>query len=179
MFRRSIDRKTALRFLAGAVPAAIAGGVLAARVPESWVRIAMAALTLLAVLRALGALRFPVTVTSMIAASAVVGFLSASAGAAGFLVAPLVMAAGLSGTRYVATIAVCGTALHASRVLGYSVGGLLTTQYLGQSLFLLCGLLLGNELGKRLRVHANARLETALEVGSVVLCSALALAGFA
>lgn len=179
MFRASVDRSVALRFLSGALPAALAGGVLAARVPEGWVRGAMVLFTIVGLLRALGAFRVRLVPASLVAGSAVVGLVSASAGAAGFLVAPLIMAAGLSGTRYVATIAVCGTVLHAGRVAGYGLGGLLSTTHVAQSLCLLAGLLAGNALGKRLRVHTTERVETALEVGSVVLCAVLALAGVA
>jgi hypothetical protein len=177
LFRGSVDLGVARRFLAGAVPAALVGGVLASRVPEAWVRVAMVVLTLLAVLRSLRVLEVRLAPAWMVAGSALVGLLSASAGAAGFLVAPLVMAAGLSGTRYMATIAVCGTALHAARVAGYGIGGLLSTDHLVHSIWLLAGLVAGNALGKRLRARTTARVESALEIGAVVVCTALAVAG--
>jgi uncharacterized membrane protein YfcA len=177
MFRASVDRPVAARFLAGALPATLGGAVVASRIPEVWVRVAIVVITVLAVLRALRLFEARVSCAGMVASSAAIGLLSAGAGAAGFLVAPLVMAAGLSGSAYVATIAICGTALHAGRVVGYAIGGLLTTAHLAHSVWLVAGLMVGNALGKRLRTLASARVESAVEIGAVVVCSVLAVAG--
>ena len=102
---------------------------------------------------------------------------SATSGGAGLLVAPLFMAAGLTGTAYVATTAAAATAMQAGRVVAYGASGLVTGVTLAMSAVLVGALLGGNLLGERARRHLDAQRSRQIEMGTLVLCVALALLG--
>jgi uncharacterized membrane protein YfcA len=177
LFRAHVARDVVARFAIGAIPAGVVGGLVAARLPPMAVQAAMLAPALLAGARSLGWVRFAPSARLFVPLSAMVGLLAAAAGGAGFLTGPLLIALGLSGSRYIGTVAVCAVVLHASRIVGYRVGGLLTSEHLTLSLVLFVGLAIGNLVGKRLRASLTPRLEKRIELGALFVCTALGLFG--
>lgn len=178
LFRAHVDGHVALRFAMGAVPAAAAGAIVAARFPPALVHCAMIGLALFAIARSLGWVHYAPSPRTVLPVSALIGVLAAAAGGAGFLVGPLLMALGLTGARYAGTIALCAVLLHGARIVGYRAGGLLTSAYVGASAVLLVGLVLGNYLGRRLRDHLTPKLEQRVEVGAIAVATVLGLLGF-
>lgn len=177
LFRRELEGRIALRFAAGAAPAALLAGSAISRLPQGVVQAAMLALTSLALLRARGIVSLSARPRAFVPLSALVGGLSAAAGAGGFLVAPLLFSLGLTGSRYIATGAACAVVLHVARVAGYGVGGLLTTSHWSASAWLFVGLAAGNVLGRRLRGKVTRELETRLELGALIVCTTLGVLG--
>lgn len=177
LFRRHVVGGAVARFALGAVPLAIAGGLVAAKLPLAAVQLAMLGLAFFAVLRSLGGVRYAPGPRVFVPLSAFVGFLSAGAGAAGFLSGPLFMALGLSGSAYIGTTALGAVVLHAARLVGYGAGGILKLEYAALSVALFVGLVLGNLAGKRLRAHLSATTEQRIELGALVLAAALGIAG--
>lgn len=178
MFRRDVDRRVASSFILGALPGSVAGGLLAARVPEAALVWLMVAMTLLAVTRALGWWKWEPPRSVLAPAGAGIGVLTGTSGGAGVLVAPLLMASGLSGQAYIATAALCAVSMHTGRVIAYGAGGLVTKETLAGTAILTGALLVGNLVGKRLRLRLlDDRRAQRLELGTLLACVALALAG--
>ncbi|MBC8067982.1 MAG: hypothetical protein IAG13_06575, partial [Deltaproteobacteria bacterium] len=106
----------------------------------------------------------------------VIGALTATSGGAGMLIAPLVLSTGLTGARYVATVALCAIAMHVGRVIGYGTVGLLSSEQLPIIATLLVGLVIGNLLGRRLRGSISAGVEKRVELVALVVANLAALA---
>jgi uncharacterized membrane protein YfcA len=177
IFRAHVERSVVLKFALGTVPAAVVGGMVASRLPTIAVQLAMLGLTSFAVLRSLGVVRFAPSARAFVPMSAGVGVLSASAGAGGFLAGPLLMSVGLTGARYISTVALCSVVLHAARIVGYQAGGLFKAAHLGASALLLAGLVAGNMSGKRLRGRFSPAVESRIELGALIVCTLLGLVG--
>ena len=109
--------------------------------------------------------------------AALVGVLASGAGGAGFLIGPLVLATGLAGRDYLATVAASSLAMHVARVIGYGLTGVLTLHVAWLGLVLAPALFLGNLLGDRLHRRVPDAWQRRLELGAPVVCIALALAG--
>jgi len=105
------------------------------------------------------------------------GWLSAMGSGAGVLVGPVLLGLGLTGEAYVASAAAVGTTIHLGRMLAYGAGGLFTPVILTQGGVLALFILSGNLLGGVLRKHLETALATRVEVGVMVLCVLLAVAG--
>ena len=179
MFRSKIDRRVGRAFVAGALPGALLGGLFAIAVPEAVLHVAMLAMTLLAIARACDLFRWEPSPAQLVPAAAGIGVLTATGGGAGVLVSPLLMASGLKGEAYVATGAVGACAMHVGRIIGYGAGGLVDTSTLLASAFLAVALLAGNVAGKHLRRHFSDTATTRIEIGVLMVCSGLAVAGLA
>jgi uncharacterized membrane protein YfcA len=179
MFRAAIDRKVARAFIAGALPGALAGGFFAVAVPDLVLNGLMLVMALLAVSRSYGAFSWQPSAAQIVPAAGGIGFLNGTAGGAGVLVSPLLMATGLTGRAYIATGAVGAAAMHVGRVIAYGAGGLVGTETLVASGLLAVALLGGNLVGKKLREHLTDRASTRIEIGVLLACSGLAIAGLA
>lgn len=177
LFRAHLDRRVALAFAIGALPGSLAGGLLVSWVSPSWVRLAMLATTLLAIAQGQGLIRWKPPAAALLPAGFLVGVVAATAGGAAALVGPLLMATGLQGNRYVATVAACGVAMHIGRSTAYGASGLVTGPTLVSSAILTITLMAGNLIGRRLRRSLQETAAARIELGSLVLCVALALAG--
>lgn len=175
LFRAHIDRPVATRLAAGAIPGAILGGLLLPAIPAAVVAALLASTTVLALLRHAGKLRFDPGRVGLVVGSALVGMFAGTSGGAAILMAPLVLAAGLHGEAYLATIAIAAIALHIGRVLAYGTVGLLTVAHVPAIAALLVGLVVGNLLGRHVRRFVPARLEPVLELGALVTTSLLSL----
>ena len=178
MMRAEVDRPIAKAFAWGAVPGSFAGGLLAAWMPEGVLRWLMLGMTAAAVGRALDLWSWRPKASAMGPAGAGIGALSATAGGAGLLVGPLFMAAGLTGKRFVATIAAAAVALHAGRVVAYGLGGMMTVETAIRAALLTGAVVGGNLLGLWVRDRLlDDRKAHWLELGSLVVCMGLSVIG--
>lgn len=179
VFRAHIDRGVALRMVAGALPGAFAGGLVAGVAPTWLLHAMLVALSGLAIARALGWMRFGVPRAALVPAGLVVGGMTGTAGGAGVLLAPVLLSAGLSGRAFVGTIAVVAVAMHVGRVTAYASAGLFTWGLAVSTAALTLAIFVGNALGERLRARTSERTTSRLEYGVLVVCVVLALAGIA
>lgn len=177
MYRGDIDRRFATAVALGVVPGAIVGGLLLPGLPEVVVAGLFTLSTGFALARSAGWVRLDLRPRWITAYATGIGALAATSGGAGMLIAPMAMSAGLTGTAYIATIATSAVAMHVGRVIGYGATGLLTVAQLPEIAALLVGLLAGNLIGKRLRVHLPRTLESRIELGALVVANAFAIAG--
>lgn len=177
LFRDAIDAGVVRRFALGAGPAALMGGLAAARVPPWAVQASMVCLAAVALGRALGWVRVAPRAGVFVPASAAVGFVAAASGGAGFLAGPLLLSVGLAGAPYVGTSAASAVVLHGARLLGYRAGGIVDVAHAPAAVALLVGLVLGNVAGKRLRGGLSSATERRLELGALVVCAALGVLG--
>lgn len=178
MFRRDLNKRVSFSFVAGALPGSFVGGMLAARVPEAVLTWLLVVMTALAVTRALGLWKWEPRPSVLLPAGAGIGVLTGTSGGAGVLVAPLLLASGLTGSAYVATAALCAVAMHTGRVLAYGAGGLVTGETLWRTAILTGALLLGNYAGKRIRARLlDDKRAQRIEIGTLIVCVGLALLG--
>lgn len=161
----------------GTVPASLAGGFLAAALPPSAVALAILGIGLLGLVRALGWLSWRPSVGQTVPLGALGGLLTAAGGGgAGVIVGPVLLARGLLGLPYVATMAWTAVFLHASRLLAYGLGGLADGADLVAGLLLACTIALGNLAGDRLRRRLGEGLQGRVQVGALGLCVVMAAA---
>lgn len=179
LYRTHIDRAIARSFAMGALPGSIIGGLAVVVMPAAWIHGLMLAMTGLAVARHLGLWRWKPTAAVMIPAAAGIGAVSATSGGAGLLVSPLMLSTGLTGDRYVATVAVAAVSMHLGRIVAYSAGGLVNATTLAYGAVLTAAILVGNTLGSRLRTRITESAAPRIEVGVLCVATALAVAGVA
>jgi len=179
MFRNQLRRRLSGPLVLGALPGALLGGLFAVAIPAAVLHWLMLAMATLAVLRAVGWLRFTVPARSLGLVGFGAGGLCATSGGAGFLVAPALLSAGLKGERFVATAATGAVAMHLGRMIGYGAGGLITTSTLANATLLAVAITAGNTAGKRVRALLDGRLDGRLEYAALCLCLGLAIAGVA
>ena len=149
--RRELDFRVVAYFSVGAVPAAIAGGLLFALAP-------LAALT-----RLLGAFLIAVVIyrhvrkrppTMQLRAFTPLGagssFLSALLGSVGPLMAPFFLAYGLAKGAYIGTEALCSLVMHVAKLGAYGGASLLSLTGIGIGLAMGTGLIVGSYTGKHI-----------------------------
>jgi uncharacterized membrane protein YfcA len=177
LFRQHVSREHVLALASGAVPGALLGGLVSTSVPAVVVQWLMLAMTALAICRALGFWRWQPRARALSPAGAVIGAITAGAGGGGLLMAPLLMAAGLRGERYIATAsAVCAT-MHLARLIGYGAGGLVDMRLIGYALVVALAIVSGNALGKRMRALLSEKRSGALMYAVLITCTVLAIGG--
>ncbi len=178
MLRTEVDCSIAKGFAWGAIPGSFVGGLLVAKTPEVVLRWMMLVMTAFALGRALKLYEWRPRAWAMVPAGVGIGAISASVGGAGLLVGPLFLSAGLTGKRFVATVAAAAVALHVGRVVAYGLGGLMTQQTLTYAAVLTASLMVGNVVGLSLRdrVLNDARAQR-LEFGALLVCVGLSLFG--
>lgn len=179
LFQRHVNRRIVTAFAAGAVPGAFLGAVFVVALPERVIVIAMAALTILAVLRAANRLPWTPRASHLVPGGAFIGLMTGAAGGAGVLTGPLFMAAGLEGTAYVASTSAAAALMHTSRVIGYGTGGLFTKSIAGYAVALAVSIISGNLVGRRLRALTEKLPGRSIELATLLVCVALAIAGVA
>ena len=156
MYRAEIDRPMTLRFCAGALPAALAAGLVVGWLPERVIVYAMITVAVGASLKALG-LPIPIPARATTPVGALTGLVAATTGGGGTVAGPFFLSQGLEARRFVATAAASATFIHMGRVLGYGIGGVSELSHLGIGLVLTGALALGNVLGHRLSVRLGHR----------------------
>ena len=163
--------------VAGLIPGGLCGSLVAASIPEAVIHIAMLVIVSLSLLRAwLGWIWQPDR-RSLVLSGVVVGVLSGAAGGAGFLIGPVVLATGLTGRSYLATVAIGAVALHVARLSGYGAGGMLSVEVLAMAAVLTPALVLGNLVGDRVRDAIPRPWQRTIEYGMPAVCLTLALVG--
>lgn len=177
LFRGQVEGRAAGAFALGALPGSVAGGALVAHVAPGLISAAMLATTMLGVGQRLGWVRLRPTAAMVAPAGFAVGAISATAGAAGALVSPVLMATGLRGDAYVAGTALAGVAMHTGRVLAYGASGLIDAETARLSGLLLGALLVGNVAGQGVRRRLAERTVSAIELVTLLACATLAVAG--
>jgi uncharacterized membrane protein YfcA len=175
--RREVDREVARPLALGALPGSALGGLLAVAVPTVVLEALLLATTGFALARVFGHLHFRPGARSLAPAGFGIGAATATTGGGALLLAPLLLATGLTGSRYVATAAGVAVAIHVGRLIGYGAGGLVTREALAGAAVLAAAIVVGNALGQRLRARIDGRTGTRLELAVLLVCVALALAG--
>lgn len=177
MFRQHIEVRVAKAFALGAVPGAFLGGWLVPALPPWALSAVLVGATSATLARVLGLVSFRPRPATIRSGGFGIGVLAATAGGAGVLTGPLFLSAGLTGTVYVATVSVAAVSLHIGRVAGYGLGGLFDGAQVASIAVLAGALMAGNHAGKLLRRRLDARNELPLEIGALVVCTLLAVAG--
>jgi uncharacterized membrane protein YfcA len=177
LYRRHLAWDVAKPLLRGIVPGAFLGALFLVGVPGWIVQVLMVAMVGLALARTFGGYTWVLPPRAMTASGVVIGGLTATAGGAALLAGPLLLASGLAGPAYLSTLALSSVGLHASRLVGYAIGGMYTLDVVGQAAVLAVAVMTGNLLGDRVRRHIGPRAQRALELGTPVVALALALAG--
>ena len=166
-----------MRLVLGAAPGALIGGLVAVALPETLLRGAMVVLALFATAKVALGWRFTPPAGALVPGGAAIGFVTATSGGGGLISGPLLLASGLSGRPYVATGAVAAATVHVFRLTGYGAAGSLEWGVLAMGLVGAVCIATGNLLGERLRGFIPEHVVPRLEVGVVLACLGLALAG--
>ncbi len=177
MYRRDVGAAVTVPLLIGLIPGSLLGALIAAYIPETLVQLIMLGVVGLGVARAWFGWEWRPGRHMLSLSGLVVGILAGGAGGAGFLIGPVVLAAGLIGRPYLATVAASAIAMHIARIIGYSAGGLVTSDVLRMAALLATALLVGNVLGDRLRDLVPDVWHRRIELFAPVVCVALALLG--
>lgn len=177
LFRKHIQRALAARMIAGAVPGAFIGGLLAGVTPAWVLQVMLVGLTLLSLARALKWLRFDVPRWGLGPAGLVIGGMTGTAGGAGVLFAPVLLSTGLTGAAYVGTLSTIAFATHVGRVVAYASNGVFSRELAVPTLVVALAITAGNAVGERVRTSLPSRITTGLEYGLLVVCVGVSLAG--
>lgn len=177
MYRREVDRTIAWRLGAPAFGGAVVGGFVAAWLPDTPLRVMLLLVAVAAVLRERNVLRFRIDRTSLTTGGAVMGFVTATTGGGGLVLAPLAMAAGLRGPAFVATNSTIGVTVHVARIGTYAAAGMLTVAALPHAAAMAVAIAGGNLLARPLRPHLGERWCLGLTWASLAAGFVLAAAG--
>jgi uncharacterized membrane protein YfcA len=184
MYRRSIDRPIAVRMTIGGLPGALAGGLLAGALPESVFGFVLVAVTVLAIAKAVGVLRFSVPRAALAPAGFGIGAMTGTAGGAGVLLAPVLLSSGLTGAAYVGTSSLVAVVTHLGRMAAYGTVGFFSGPEAGSTVGSAATLALaifgGNAVVERMRsrISRHPKLVTGIEYVTLVACVALSVARF-
>jgi uncharacterized protein len=150
VFRDALDRRVTLAFVLGALPGSALGALYVGELAPHWLTLALLGVTLLALARARGLFAIEPPPWAWMPFAFLAGLVAAGSGA-GVLVAPALVAGGLSGRALIATGAAIAVAMHVGRITGYGLAGLYEGAELVLSVALAAGLVTGNLVGARLR----------------------------
>lgn len=177
LFRAHIDRELALRFVAGAAPGALIGGLLMVSLPPLLLRGLLLAAAMLAVGQQLGWPRWRPRRGVLAPVAFAAGAMTATSGGGGLLLGPLLLTAGLRAERFVVTASLVAASIHLARIVGYGAGGLVTAETLLGSALIAVSILAGNLVGRRLRGLLDDRRSHWLTYGVLLVCVGLSVAG--
>lgn len=175
LYREHLDWSVGRRFIAGALPAAALGGMLAIALPTWVLQGLLIGSAVFAIARAAGWIDLRPPAAALPVAGAGIGAFCATSSGAGLLLAPLLLSTGLTGSKYIATAALCAAAMHVGRLAGYGAGGSFGLASLGSSAIVAAAILLGNFAGDRLRERIPPRAEPWIENGTLAACVTLAI----
>jgi uncharacterized membrane protein YfcA len=166
-------------FAAGAVPSAVAGGLLLARVPLAWLtRLLGVFLIAVVVWRRVKPHpgRPPDRAFTVIGAASGLG--SALLGSVGPLTAPFFLAYGLTRSAYIGTEAASALVMHLAKLAAYGAGDLLTAPVLAYGAALTPATLAGAWVGSRIVARISDRVFVLLVEAGLLAAGVLFLAGF-
>ncbi|MEM6992915.1 MAG: hypothetical protein AAF721_20535, partial [Myxococcota bacterium] len=106
-----------------------------------------------------------------------VGFAAATTGGGGLLLAPLMLAVGLTDITFLATGTVVALAVHVGRIGSYAGSGMLGVEHAVMAVALAVGLVLGNALGFRVRGRLSATVRQRSTWGVLAVGVVLAMVG--
>ncbi|MFI5924470.1 sulfite exporter TauE/SafE family protein [Micromonospora sp. NPDC051543] len=167
------------RFALGAVPFALAGGLLLATAPLAPLRGLLGAFLLAVVIwRRINPHPRKPTPRAFVGIGAASGLGSALVGSVGPLTAPFFLAYGLVRDAYIGTEATCALIMHLTKLAAYGGGGLLNPNVLWLGLALTPATLTGAWFGKHTMSRISERLFVLLvEVGLMAAGITLIIAG--
>lgn len=177
LYRREVDRTIAFRVIQGALPASLVAGALSVSLPTWFLHGLFGVVTVYAAVRATGRAKWTPPPGALLPVGAFVGAISAASGGAGLLLAPMLLACGLTEKRYVATGAAIALATHVGRLAGYGSRGILTREVLLWSALATVAVVAGNFVGDAVRPHVTGRRATWVENGVLAVCTGLAALG--
>lgn len=166
-------------FSIGAVPAALAGGLLFATAPlPALTRLVGGFLLLTVVWRHVrpGPPRKPAT-RGFVLIGAIFSFLSALVGSVGPLLAPFFLAYGLVKGAYIGTEALATVVMHVTKLIAYGGAAVLTTYALGVGLAMGSVMVAGSFVGKRLLERLPERGFVVVIEGVLIVTGIIFLAG--
>ena len=176
LYRHAIVWPEAWRMAGGGIAGAVGGGLLVRGLPEAFISTLMLLVVAMALAQHFGLkLRPPRNATLPVAA--VCGAISATAGGAGTIAGPYLLSRGLAGVPYVATGAVTAASIHIGKLSAYASTGVATWETLTRGLLLAALIAAGNVLGEHLRRRMGAHRQRRLQLGVMVACAGMALAG--
>lgn len=157
--RRELDYPVVGWFTLGAVPAAIAGGLLFASAPLSALtRLLGAFLIAVVVYRHVRKKPQTMPLRAFTPLGAGASFLSALLGSVGPLMAPFFLAYGLAKGAYIGTEALCSLIMHVVKLATYGGASLLSIKGAGIGVALGVGLIVGSYIGKRIVDRVSERV---------------------
>ncbi|MDT7784334.1 MAG: uncharacterized protein QOF58_2753 [Pseudonocardiales bacterium] len=168
--RRDLHWRLIGWFALGAVPFAVAGGLLLAHTPLAPLKRLLGAFLIgVVVWRHLHREPAPPAKRSFVGVGAASGLGSALLGSVGPLTAPFFLALGLTRAAYIGTEAASALAMHVTKIATYGAGDLLTGQVLLFGVALTPATLLGAWAGKKIVGRISDRVFVLLvEIGLVV-----------
>ncbi|WP_144118413.1 sulfite exporter TauE/SafE family protein [Catellatospora sichuanensis] len=177
--RRELRWQLIGRFAVGAVPLAVAGGLLLAHAPLAPLKRLLGVFLLAVVVwRRSNPHPKPPSDRAFVGVGVVSGFGSALLGSVGPLTAPFFLAKGLRRTAYIGTEAACALTLHCAKIAAYGAGDLLTSQVLRLGLALIPATLAGAWAGKRIVGKISDKVFVHLVEAGLVIAGLMFLAGF-
>ncbi|MEV4370124.1 sulfite exporter TauE/SafE family protein [Nonomuraea sp. NPDC049637] len=176
--RRAVQWRLITWYALGAVPFALAGGLLLPYVPVEPLKRVLGAFLVVTVLwrRFRPAPAVPADRT-FAAVGAGCGLASALFGAAGPLAAPFFLVKGVLGSAYIGTEAAASLVIHLTKIVAYGAGSLLSVHVLLLGLALTPAVVAGAWLGRRTVARMNARTLVLVIEGGIVVAAILLLAG--
>ncbi len=176
LFREHLNREVAGPFTLGALPAAAVMSLVAVSLPDTVLRLGIAAVALVGVASAAFGLRLKRRAGTAITTGALVGSVSATTGGGGIIAGPFFLTSGLTGPAYIATGASGAIAVHIGRLAGYGSGGILDRDVWLWGVAFAVAIPLGNLVGKWLRERIPKRANRPIELGTAAGLAALAIA---
>lgn len=169
--RREVDRRVAVRFLIGAVPATAAGAIFYAAASSDWLRWIMGGFLIAAVplRRLLLGGRVAMRLQHFPVVGAAIGALSAVVVSTGPVATPFFLAYGLRRGAYIATEAACAFGMHVTRSLAFARSALLTWETLVVGAVLGGTMFVGSWVARRLLDRMSERIFLALMEALLVL----------
>lgn len=168
--RRELNFQVVAYFSAGAVPAAIAGGLLFAVAPLSALtRLLGAFLIAMVMYRHIGKRSRTMPLAAFTPLGTGSSFLSALLGSVGPLMAPFFLAYGLAKGAYIGTEALCSLIMHVVKLATYGGTSLLSMTGVGIGLAMGIGLIVGSYIGKRIVDRVSERTFVLLVEATLVI----------
>ncbi len=176
LFRRDVDGKAVGWFAMGMIPSVVVGGLLLTQIPQRALEVAMGTFLLGSVIVA-GARWHRATSRQAMshrpfsAVGAVSGFVAATVGGSGPIIAPFLTRRGLEKERFVSTMALMAVTTVLAKTAVYSASGLLVAEFIPAIALLSVAILIATSYAKRLLGKMSPSLFR------ILLASVVTLAG--
>lgn len=179
LYREHLRADIARPLLLGLVPGSAIGAFLVAGLPAALLQLGMLSLVGLALARAAFGWTWRVPRLALAPAGGAVGVMAGTAGGAAVLTGPLLLASGIRGDQYMATMSLAAVAMHIARTVGYGAGGLVDPGIFAWAGLLAATLVAGNFIGRAVRNRLGERARSGFEHGVLAAAGLLAIIGAA